>query len=90
MERSELLALANKLDADDSEEAADFLLKHFVSDRGEIHIEGDDNGLKHLASQILRLLARDQFDGIHQDFDIGVPSDEGSCRMTILRKEAGD
>ena len=90
MEHAELLHLAEKLDPDEHGEGADFLLRHFVSARGEIHIEGDDNGLKHLVAQILRLLARDHFDGIHQDFDIGAPSDEGSCRMTILRREAGD
>ena len=90
MERAELFLLADRLDQDDQDNFSGFVFKHITTDAGEILIEGDDAGLKHFASQILRLLARDQFAGLHQDFDIGAPSDEGSCRMTIVRKGQGN
>tara|TARA_Y100000296_G_C5024282_1_gene181458 strand:- start:274 stop:549 length:276 start_codon:yes stop_codon:yes gene_type:complete len=88
--RDELLALAHRLDADDQDDTADPFLKHVTTDDGGILIEGNDAGLKHLVSQILGLLARDFFPGRHQDFDTGAPSDEGSCRMTIVRKGTGN
>ena len=80
MEREQLLQLAAKLDPGENTE---FVFRHVVTEQGEILIEGDKRGLQMFASQILRLLSRDYFDGVHQDFDIHAPSDQGSVRMTI-------
>ena len=84
MDRDELLDMASRLRPD---EQSDLSLKHVVDANGHIYIEGNKDGLLMLAEQIVRLVARNYVNGIHQDFDPFAPSDEGSVRMTIQRRE---
>ncbi|MDE1467536.1 Imm32 family immunity protein [Aurantiacibacter sp. D1-12] len=89
MSNEELLELADRLSPQDHPEGPNFLFQHTVTDAGDFLIRADQQGLKMLASQILRLSARDYVAGMHQDFEVFAPSDEGSDRMTIQRVEGG-
>ena len=59
--------------------------KHYVTEDGEIRIEGDAESLRLFANQILNLTARPYVDGSHAHFDEAAYSDPGSASLVVIR-----
>jgi len=90
MESEELLEMAERLEQGAFDGNPTFLFSHKVDADGHIIVEGDQGGLREFAAQILRLIARPYFSGVHHHFDDAGTSDEGSVPLIVSRREEID